>query len=217
MKYEYCLFDLDGTLTESGPGITRSVAYALERFGIHTEDYEALSVYVGPPLIDSFMKYHGLTHEQAVKALECYREYYRSRGMFENSVYPGVEQMLTRLAEGGAKLMVVTSKPEEFAVKILDHYGLSRCFEKIYGATMDEKRNKKADIIDYAMKAAGIDDKKSVVMVGDRDQDVEGAAVNGIDCIGVLYGYGSREELETAGAAYIVGTAEAVADIVCSG
>lgn len=212
--YDRCFFDLDGTLTESGPGITRSVAYALERFGISVSDPSELNCYVGPPLIEAFQRNHGLTRGQAVAALGFYREYFTRRGMFENSVYPGVEEMLGTLRGRGVELFVVTSKPEEFARRILDHFGLLSFFHNVYGATMDEKRTEKADLIAYALRDAGIEDKGRVVMVGDRSHDVIGAVRNGIACIGVLYGYGSRSELEEAGAVCLAESAGELAGII---
>ena len=204
--YELVLFDLDGTLTESGIGITRSVAYSLRKFGIEESDQAKLDRFVGPPLIDSYEKLYGFTHEQAVQAVEYYREYYAVTGIFENRVYDGVEAMLQALCSAGKTCILATSKPEHYARQILDHFGLSRFFSQVAGATMDEKRTNKADVIAHALALCG--EGCSAVMVGDRKHDILGAKANGLPSIGVLYGYGSREELETAGADYIAETAE---------
>ena len=204
--FDLILFDLDGTLTESGIGITRSVAHSLRKFGIEERDQAKLDRFVGPPLIDSYMRYYGFSREQAVLAVEYYREYYAVTGIFENRVYDGVETMLKALRDAGKTCILATSKPEHFAVQILDHFGLARYFDCVAGATMDEKRTNKADVIAYALEKAG--HSGPTVMVGDRRHDIEGAKAHGLPAIGVLYGYGSREELETAGAAYIAETAE---------
>ena len=210
--FDVVLFDLDGTLTESGIGITRSVAYSLRKFGIEEQDQVKLDRFVGPPLIDSYMRYYGFSREQAVLAVEYYREYYAVTGIFENRVYDGVETMLQTLKDSGRVCVLATSKPEHFAVQILEHFGLSQYFSCVAGATMDEKRTNKADVIAYALDRIGNTGK--LIMVGDRHHDVEGAKAHGLPCIGVLYGYGSREELETAGADYLAETAEEILKFV---
>ena len=206
MKYDVVLFDLDGTLTESGIGITRSVAHALRKHGIEETDQKKLDRFVGPPLIDSFTRFYGFTAEQARQAVEDYREYYAVKGIFENRVYDGVVTMLEGLKAAGVRCILATSKPETYAVQILEHFGLMSWFDRVAGATMDEKRTRKADVIAYALE--GIPADSRVLMVGDREHDILGAKANGLDSVGVLYGYGSREELEAAGATYIAVTAE---------
>lgn len=210
--YDIILFDLDGTLTESGIGITRSVAHSLRKFGIEEPDQARLDRFVGPPLIDSYMRYYGFSREQAVQAVEYYREYYAVTGIFENRVYDGVETMLQALNDAGKICVLATSKPEHYAVQILEHFGLARYFACVAGATMDEKRTNKADVIAYALEKVGKSGK--AVMVGDRKHDIEGAKAHDLDSIGVLYGYGSREELETAGATYLAETAEEILKFV---
>ena len=202
------LFDLDGTITESGIGITRSVAYALKKHGIVETDQSKLDRFIGPPLIDSFMRYYGFSHGQAVKAVEDYREYYAVTGIFENRVYDGVVPMLEKLKQAGHTCVLATSKPEDYAVQILEHFGLDGYFTHVCGATMDEKRTDKGEVIAYALETAGVTE---AVMVGDRSHDILGAKSNGLVSVGVLYGYGSREELEAAGADHI---AETPADIL---
>ena len=205
--YQTVFFDLDGTLTDSAPGITNSVAHALKKWKIEVEDHSTLNVFVGPPLAESFAKYYGFTPEECKKAIAYYREYYTDRGMFENSVYPGIEELLAHLKNTGRKVVVATSKPEMFAVKILEHFHLAQYFDRIAGASMDGSRVEKADVLRYAIEAGGYD-LSEAVMVGDRENDIRGARENQLRSIGVLYGYGSRAELEEAGADKIVETVE---------
>ena len=207
--YKTVLFDLDGTLTDPGLGITNSVAYALKKYGIEVEDRKSLYPFIGPPLKDSFMKYYGFTEDKAMEAIWCYREYFADKGLFENEVYEGVRELLEKIRLSGRKTVVATSKPEEFAVRILEHFDLLKYFDVVAGASMDEKRNKKGDVIRYAMEKGGFS-ADGAVMIGDREHDIFGAKENGIDSVGVLYGYGDKEELQSAGATYI---AENVSDI----
>ena len=209
-KYKYLLFDLDGTLTDSAEGITNSVEYALGKFGITVNDKSVLKKFVGPPLVDAFMEYYAFTEENAHRAVEYYRERFRDIGIFENAVYEGIPELLRELSENRYELIIATSKPEEFAKRIAKHFDIEKYFSLIAGATFDGRLSVKKDIINYALEAKGITDKSSVVMIGDRHHDTEGAAAMGVDCIGVLYGYGSREELVESGATYI---AETVSDI----
>ena len=209
--YNIIFFDLDGTLTDPGVGITNSVAYALKKWGIEVEDRTALYPFIGPPLSDSFQRYYGFSKEDSLRAVEYYREYFRDRGLYENEAYEGVEEMLSALKAAGKKIVLATSKPEHFAFQILEHFHLDGYFDFKAGASMDESRNKNGQVIAYALESLGITDKSQVLMVGDREHDVLGARENGLDSIGVLFGYGSREELETAGATYI---AETMSDIL---
>lgn len=213
-EYNYVLFDLDGTLTDPGEGITNSVAYALKKYGINVDDKTQLYSFIGPPLHESFEKYYGFSKEESLKAVDCYREYYRDKGIFENSVYDGVVSLLKMLSDNGKKIILATSKPEVFAKRILEHFSLNGYFEFAAGANLDGTRTNKADVIEYALESCGITDKDSVVMVGDREHDIIGANKNGIDSIGVLFGYGSREELENAGATYIAETVEEIAKFI---
>ena len=212
MKYDVLLFDLDGTLTESGIGITRSVAYALRKHGIEETDQAKLDRFVGPPLIDSYIRWYGFTPEQARQGVDDFREYFERQGMFENRVYDGVVPMLEGLKAAGVRCVVATSKPEQYAVQILERFGLLPYFDYVAGATMDERRTNKAEVIAYAMER--ITPGSRVVMVGDREHDILGAKAHGLDSVGVLYGYGSREELETSGATYIAATAEEILSII---
>ena len=196
----HILFDLDGTLTDPRMGITNSVAYALKQFGITVEHpHETLTSFIGPPLIESFETYYSLTPEQARLALGYYRAYFVPTGMFENTVYPGIPDALERLRQAGRTLCVATSKPEVYARRILEHFSLDTYFEAVCGATLDESRVRKADVIAYALETLNINADQAV-LVGDRLHDVEGAHACNVPVIGVTYGYGSREELTAAGA-----------------
>lgn len=208
--YDVILFDLDGTLTDSGPGITNSVAYSLKKYGIEVADRAELYKFIGPPLKESFEKYYGFSAEELKKAVEYYREYYTDKGMFENSVYEGIEELLKEIRKAGKMAVVATSKPEIFARKILEHFGLAKYFSYIVGANMDETRTKKDEVISYVLESCDIPDKSKVLMIGDREHDILGAKRNGLDSLGVLFGFGNREELKKAGADYI---AETVKDI----
>lgn len=204
--YQYILFDLDGTLTDPGIGITNSVAYALEKYNITVEDRTELYKFIGPPLQDSFMEFYGFSEMESKKAVEYYREYFRDKGIFENEVYEGIPELLQTLKGAGKQVILATSKPEEFARQILEHFDLIQYFDFVAGATMDGSRSEKADIIQYALDKCMIKDKSKVIMVGDRKHDIIGAAKNKLPAIGVLFGYGSEEELRNAGAKYLART-----------
>jgi phosphoglycolate phosphatase len=214
MGYRYCLFDLDGTLTDPGIGITNSVMYALEKFGIHVSDRAELFSFIGPPLGESFRRQFGFSEEQAQKAVEYYREYFRPKGIFENSVYEGIPELLKKLRENHITVALATSKPYEFAVRILEHFELKQYFDYIGGATMDGRISKKADVIARLLDEFGNVDKAEVLMIGDRAQDIEGARANGLHSAGVLWGYGSAEELQGAGADYLAAKPEELLRIV---
>ena len=208
--YDIILFDLDGTLTDPGEGITNSVAYALEKCGIPAPERSRLYKFIGPPLMDSFKMFYGFSEEQARKAVSYYREHFQEKGIWENQVYDGVEEMLKTLRNVGKRLLVATSKPELFARQILEHFDLAQYFEYIAGATMNETRNSKDAVIAYALESCHVTDLSRTVMVGDREYDILGAKKVGLPAIGVLFGYGSEEELHAAGAAAL---AEKVEDI----
>ena len=203
-RFQYYLFDLDGTLTDPGEGITNSVMYALRKFGIDPPERKQLYSFIGPPLHDSFMKYYGFSEEDAALAVEYYREYFRPKGILENKLYEGVREELEELKGMNKTIALATSKPEEFSVQILKAFDLYKYFDFIGAATMDGSRVRKEDVIAYVLESIGITDKSAVLMTGDRQQDVEGAHANGIVCAGVLYGYGDYDELKNAGADYII-------------
>ena len=213
MKYQYILFDLDGTVTNPEEGITKSFAYALEHMGVHVEDRTELRKVIGPPLMQSFDEFYHFTHEQALEATAKYRERYQDIGWVENEVYDGMEETLQLLSGQGAKLILATSKPERFAVRIMEHFGLARYFTMLCGADDYAKdRSTKEQVVRYAMEQNGITDTGEVIMVGDRKYDVIGAAAVGIQTIGVLYGFGDEKELSEAGAVHLVKTPAELAE-----
>ncbi len=197
---KYILLDLDGTVTDSSLGIINSVEHALKYYGITGQDRKKLEGFIGPPLSESFEVFYGFSHEQAIEAVEHYREYYRDIGIFENKVYPCVVPFLQKMKAQGKVLLLATSKPEEFAKRILEHFDLSQYFDYCFGATMDGARVAKDDVIRYALAGAKITDVKDCIMIGDRHHDIEGAHALGMQAVGVLYGFGDRAELESCGA-----------------
>lgn len=214
MKYKYILFDLDGTLTDPKVGITKSVAYALDKMGIPDADVEKLTKFIGPPLMESFMKYYSFGEAEAKQAIEYYREYFRDKGIFENDIYDGIDELLKDLKEKGHILAVATSKPTIFAERIIDYFKLSEYFACIIGSNLDGTRSKKAEVIQYVLDKLEIEDKKQAIMIGDREHDIIGANQVGIDSIGVRYGYGAEDELEVAGAIYVVEKVEGLLGIL---
>lgn len=214
-NYDIILFDLDGTLVDSGLGITNSVIYALEKFGIKVNDRTSLYKFVGPPLHKSFENFYGFTPEKAMQAVEYYREYYKDKGIFEVKMYAGIKNTLEKLYSADKTLLVTTSKPEVFAKKILEHLGIAKYFKIIAGANLDGTRTIKSEVISYAFKQCKITDLSKVIIIGDREYDVFGAKEIGIDSMGVLYGYGSEEELKNAGATYLAKSAADILSQLC--
>ncbi|WP_019319723.1 HAD family hydrolase, partial [Streptococcus mutans] len=194
--YQTILFDLDGTLTNPALGITNSLAYALEKFNIEVTDKKELYRFIGPPLQDSFENFYHFSKEDSLKAVDFYRDYFRHKGLYENEVYQGIPDLLERLKAQGKKLLVATSKPERFARQILKHFELFDYFDLVAGASMDGSRRLKGDVIAHALTSAQIADPSSAIMIGDRKHDIIGAKENNLDAIGVLYGFGNREELK---------------------
>ena len=212
------LFDLDGTLTESGEGIMKSVQYALEKMGKPELELQKLRVFIGPPLLEQFMKYADLDKEEAKQAVVCYRERYSTVGLFENRLYPGIEDLLKALKEKGFLLSMASSKPEKYVVQVLEYFKIDRYFDEMTGATMDGKRVKKEDVIEEALRRLQIsDDRDHVIMVGDKEHDVIGARAAGISCVAVAYGYGTMEDLKASGAEKIVGTVEELREYLLRG
>jgi phosphoglycolate phosphatase len=202
-------FDLDGTLTDPKPGITRSIRYALQRLDHHTIPTEdELTWCIGPPLRASFVTLLGAAHA-ADRAVALYRERFADVGLYENGVYDGVSEVLTDLCASGHRLFVATSKPHVFAERIIDHFGLRGHFERVFGSELDGTRVDKSHLLEYALKQASVNPAKTL-MIGDRSHDMVGARNNGMKGIGVLYGYGSREELLGAGANHICATPGAI-------
>ena len=199
MKFKNVLFDLDGTLTESAPGIINSTKYALSEMGFDIPDDRVLEKFVGPPLVESFQKYCGMSASEAEEALKLYRVYFKDKGIFENSPYDGVSDMLKDLKNAGMGIYLATSKPEVFATRIIEHFCLSSYFDGVKGASMDGSFHEKKDVIAAVLRENALS-AEDCVMIGDRLHDVRGAKACGVFSIGVLYGYGGEKELREAGA-----------------
>ena len=209
----YLFFDLDGTLTDPFEGITRSVEYALNRYGITVDDRRTLAPFIGPPLADSFIKYYDFSREKAFEAIDVYRERFRDIGLFENEMYDGIPEMLSTLQDAGAEIVLATSKPRVFAERILDHFDLTKYFTSIYGSELDGTRVKKDEVIAHAIESLGCA-RSDAIMIGDRLHDIEGAKKNKLKSIGILWGYGSREELTKAGADHIFDSIKALTEFL---
>lgn len=216
MKYTIALFDLDGTITDSGPGIINSIRYALEKYRLPVPEEKVLRTFIGPPLKEQFQAVCGLSEEESARMVEAYREYYTEKGIFENSVYRGVPEMLERLKGAGVRILMATAKPEKFARRIAKHFDFAKYFEFIGGACMDGGRTDKYEVIEYVIDQCGIseEERKRAVMIGDRSHDMIGAGKAGIHSLGILYGYGDREELEAAGAELIADTPEEACTLI---
>ena len=218
MRYKYVFMDLDGTITEPVVGITNAYMYALSKFGIEVKDRAELHQVIGPPLRQSFSKYYGFSDEDTEKAVKYYREYYSGRGLEENDIMPGISEALETLKNTGCKVYVATSKPEEYAVRILQNVGLDGYFDYIAGASMDSSRDNKIAVMQYLLEhiaeVEGDVDISDIVMVGDRWHDIDGANHFNMDSIGVTFGYGDRKELTDYGATYIVDSTEEMVDII---
>lgn len=204
LNYRYILLDLDGTITDPAEGITKSVEYALNHFGIGVEDRKALYPFIGPPLYDSFREFYNFTDGQAKEAIVKYRERFAETGIYENKLYEGINDFLEAANLQGKSLMLATSKPTIFAKRILDYFNLSKYFSFVAGSGLDGSFYTKGDVIRHVLETNKLNTPSAIVMVGDRKHDIIGAKENNIDSIGVLYGYGDRKELEKAGANYIV-------------
>ncbi len=205
--YRYLLFDLDGTLTDPFEGITKSFQYALSAFGIE-EKQENLTWVIGPPLIDAFMGHYGFSKEKGEAAVAKYRERFSVTGLFENRVYDGIIEMLDALKKEGKTICLATAKPEVYAKRILEEFGLAPYFSVVVGAELDGTRNYKKDVIAEVLRQLGNPSSERVLMIGDRKQDVEGAKACGIKSLGVRFGYAKPGELESAGADFYAETVE---------
>lgn len=193
------LFDLDGTLTMSGIGITKCVQYALEKMGHPEENLEKLEIFIGPPLKKQFMDYLKISEKEADKAVDFYRERYSTIGIYENELYPNVEKMLKLLKEHGYSLAVSSSKPEKFVNQILEYFKIQNYFDEVVGATMTEKRTDKSEVIEETMRRfKRLENRENIIMVGDKSYDIIGARKQHIPCIAVTYWYGTLEELKKA-------------------
>lgn len=212
--YNTVFFDLDGTLTNPANGITKSVEYALSKWNIKVDNRDDLRCFIGPPLLYSFKEYYGFSDIDAQKAVEYYREYFINGGMLDNVMYEKTEPVLKTLRANNRKMILATSKPEIFAVQILEHFKIDKYFDFICGATLDSARNTKEAVLEYAIKKSGVTELSSAVMVGDRHHDIDGAKYVGIDSIGVDCGFAEKGELKNAGATYIVNELDDILDII---
>lgn len=198
-KYNVILFDLDGTLTDPERGLVEGFAYAFDKLGIEYGDKDSLKRFIGPPLFEEWQREFGFTPDESSRAIEIFREYYDVYGWWDNEPYEGVKQALSELKKRGYTLAVATSKPEDTAKRVLNLFDLTKYFDFIGGALRSTERDKKSDVISYVLSSLGVSELSTVVLVGDRKFDAEGAASVGIDSIGVLWGHGSVEELDSAG------------------
>ncbi len=207
------LFDLDGTILDSKPGIFRSLTYALDSLSLPIPPETELMGFLGPPLPMGFEHVCRVPRESVSEAVRLYREYYNGGGKFEAAIYDGVKEVLTSLRERGIRTCITTSKPQVFARQILEHFGISSLFDGIYGSELDGSRSHKAEVMRFCMEQQGIEPAQAI-LVGDRYFDVDGAKTFSMPCVGVLYGYGTLEELQTAGAAYLASDTTALLDLL---
>ena len=215
MRFNSAIFDLDGTIMDSEEGIVRSVEYALDKMGVTEYDRQTNLRFIGPPLVDSFMEYYSMSEEDALRAVDFYRERYSVTGIYEARMYDGVRELLARLKEQGVKLYIGSSKPEKYVRMILAKQGILDLFDYVAGATFDESRNNKEQVLTYLFEQVEID-KKSAVMIGDRYHDIDGAHYVKIPCIAVLYGFGNEAEFKKHGAEYIAADTDEILKIITS-
>lgn len=214
--YRVILFDLDGTLTASGQGITKCVQYALEKSGIYEPDLKKLEVFIGPPLMNQFCTYANMNEEEAKQAVAWYRERYSVTGIYENRPYEGIPELLADLKNHGYVLGVASSKPEKYVLQILEHFNIMDYFSVIVGSEMSGQRVQKADVIREALQRLKVSySPEQIIMVGDKEHDVFGARECGIECVCAGYGYGTEEELAAAQPLKIVHTVQELADFFC--
>lgn len=216
-NYEVILFDLDGTLTDPKVGITKAVQHALTYYDIHVRDLDDLEKFIGPPLADSFKEYYSFDCIAANKAVEYFREYFSTKGIYENQIYPNITKLLAELKKKGKVLALATSKPTVFAKKVLEHFAIDSYFTIIVGSNLDGTRVSKTEIIKHVFSELKIQETENVLMVGDRKYDVIGAKENNIDVVGVTYGYGSYEELKESESTYYVDTVNELFDLLIAG
>ncbi|MGB6129315.1 MAG: HAD hydrolase-like protein [Psychrilyobacter sp.] len=204
MKYKYILFDLDGTLTDPGVGITKAVQYALKKNNIVEESLSTLEKFIGPPLKESFAEFYSFNEKMVSDSIQYFREYFRKNGIFENEIYSGILDLLGELRNRDCKVVVATSKPTVFANTVLKNFGMMKYFDLVVGSNLDGTLGNKSEIINCVIDNLKIKNLEETIMIGDRKYDIIGAEKNNIDSIGVLYGYGSLEELVGARPTYIV-------------
>ena len=214
--FEHIFFDLDGTIANSKEGVTTSVSYSLEKMNARPLDEATLEKFIGPPLVDSYIKYCGFDREQALEAINKYREYYSVTGIFKFKIYDGVKEMLVSLKENGKKLYIATSKPEIFANIILEKAEILEIFDGVFGATLDSSRVKKADVLKYALSTLKLKDTSKAVLVGDTVFDVEGAKSLGLASLAVTYGYENVESLVASSPDFLAGSVAEISSIILS-
>ncbi len=213
-SFEHILFDLDGTLTESAPGIVSSVRYSLEQFNIKDQTDSQLMRFIGPPLSESYSEFYGFNKEQCDIAIKYYREHYGVHGIFENSLYQDIPEVLEKLKNSGKKLYIATSKPEVYMKQIIAHFGIEKFFDDVCGGDLEEKRNEKWQIVETIIEKNNLHDavkNGTVLMIGDRKHDILGSRKNNVPCCGVLWGYGNIEEFKAFDCAYV---AQVVKDLI---
>ena len=213
-EYSCIAFDLDGTLTDPSAGLLSGFVYAFKKLGIDYGERESLKRFIGPPLFLEWQKEFGFTPEESDYAVRLFREYYLIYGWWDNRIYDGVAQMLKRLKDGGKTLIVATSKPEDTAKKVLKLFGIDNYFDFIGGADGHKNRDRKCEVLEYSLASAGITDKSTAILVGDRSFDAEGAAIVGIDSMGILWGHGSEQEIESSNFTLVARTPDQVADML---
>jgi len=211
-----CIFDLDGTLTDSKPGIINAATYAIKSMGVTSTSYSgSLECLIGPPIRDALRIIHPFTDTEVEEAVRKFREYYIPKGMLENTMYPGIMDLLAKLQADGVAMAIATSKQETQAKYIAGHFGFDKYFDVIVGATPDGSRERKGDVITAVLDELGRDNFADIIMIGDREHDIIGAGETGLDCIGIAWGYGSVQELEAAGAKTVVHSAEELYEAIC--
>ena len=211
---KYILFDLDGTISDPKLGITKAVQYSLRSFGIEVADIDKLTPFIGPPLRDSYKKFYGFDDSGAEMAVAKYREYFSETGIFENTLYNEIPELLESLTAAGKTLVIATSKPTVYAARILEHFKINNYFSFVSGSELDGRRSKKDEVIAFAMENCGITSADSAIMIGDREHDIVGAKKCAMESIGVLYGYGDYAELSGAGATYIAESVEKLSEVI---
>lgn len=213
--YKTILFDLDGTLTESGEGIMKSVQYALEKIGKPEDNLDNLRVFIGPPLLEQFMSYASIDKETAKLCVKYFRERFSTKGIFENKLYPNVEYVLKTLKDKGYLLAVSSSKPEFFVLQILEYFNIKKYFDEVVGSTLDEKRTAKSEVIYETLNRMNLlNNREYILMVGDRKHDIIGAKSQDIDCLAVSYGYGSISELKNSKPLEIINSIDEILEIL---
>ncbi len=213
-KYSVIAFDLDGTLTNPERGLIASFEYAFKKMGVDYGERESLKRFIGPPIYEEWQKEFGFTPEESSKALLIFREFFSVYGWWDNELYEGIPEMLCALKAAGKKIILATSKPEVFAKKIVRLFGIEKYFDFIGGAATDKTRDRKHEVLKYSLDSIGVTDYSEVILIGDRLYDAEGAKMLGIDSMGVLYGHGSREEIESSGFNFIAKTVSEITEIL---